>query len=487
MNLNELDKTKVKTLLTDLESEKIERTASTKDTDKFAQAVCAFSNDLSNSGKNGYLLIGVKDDGSLNGLKADDNLLNTLGGLRSDGNILPQPILSVSSFSFSSGDVIVIEVQPSPFPPVRYKGKTWIRVGPRKAVANEMEERILIEKRTSNVSTFDVRPSIGNDISSIHTDIFEEGYLSRAIDSDTLSNDTRAITEKLASLRFYSPNYNLVTNAGLILFGKEVEQNIPGAYIQYVKFDGLSQADEILNEKKFSGNLVTILKELDSFIDFAIITQRPKAVSTLKEKNVFNFPGWAIRELLMNAIMHRDYESNAPIKFYQFTDRIEISNPGGLYGTARPENFPDVNDYRNPVIAEAMKVLGYVNRFNRGIARVQKELSENGNPLAVFDYDKVGSFGVKVLDNFYSEPLTKSSEKGSENAREKTREETREKTREEIIRLVKSNPKITTAELALIIGITNKGIEYHIKKLKEEGILVRVGSTKGGHWKIIEK
>jgi len=478
MKLNGLNKAKVQALLTDLESEKIERTTSTKDTDKFAQAVCAFSNDLSNSHKNGYLLIGVHDDGSLNGLKADDSLLKTLGGLRSDGNILPQPIMFVSSFSFADGDVIAIEVQPSPFPPVRYKGKTWIRVGPRKAVANDMEERILIEKRTSNVSTFDVRPAIGNGISSIHTDIFEKDYLSLAVDPDILSNDTRDIPEKLASLRFFSPNYNLVTNAGLILFGKNVEHNLPGAYIQYVKFDGLTQADDILREKKFSDNLVTILNELDSFLDFAIISQRPKAVSTLKEKNIFNFPRWAIRELLMNAIMHRDYESNAPIKFYQFADRIEISNPGGLYGTARPENFPDVNDYRNPIIAEAMKVLGYVNRFNRGIARVQKELVENGNPLAVFDYNKPGSFSVKVIDNFYSEH----SEKGSE----KTREKIREKTREKIIRLLKENSQITTAELATLTEITEKGIEYHIKKLKDDGILERVGPDKGGHWKIIE-
>lgn len=88
---------------------------------------------------------------------------------------------------------------------------------------------------------------------------------------------------------------------------------------------------------------------------------------------------------MMNAIMHRDYESNAPIKFYHFDDRIEISNAGGLYGKARPENFPDENDYRNPVLAEAMKILGYVNRFNRGIARVQQELAENGNSKARFD------------------------------------------------------------------------------------------------------
>lgn len=73
-------------------------------------------------------------------------------------------------------------------------------------------------------------------------------------------------------------------------------------------------------------------------------------------------------------------------------------NPGGLYGNARPENFPDVNDYRNPVIAEALRVMGYVNKFNRGIARVQKELVENGNGKAAFTVDKVTVFSVNVTN-----------------------------------------------------------------------------------------
>lgn len=73
-------------------------------------------------------------------------------------------------------------------------------------------------------------------------------------------------------------------------------------------------------------------------------------------------------------------------------------NPGGLYGNARPENFPDVNDYRNPVNAEALRVMGYVNKFNRGIARVQKELVENGNGKAAFTVDKVTVFSVNVTN-----------------------------------------------------------------------------------------
>ena len=101
----------------------------------------------------------------------------------------------------------------------------------------------------------------------------------------------------------------------------------------------------------------------------------------------------------MNAVMHRDYRSNTPTKFYQYNDRLEIINPGGLFGNARPENFPDVNDYRNPVIAEALKVLGYVNKFNRGIARVQKELVENGNGMAAFTVNKVTVFSVNVTNS----------------------------------------------------------------------------------------
>ncbi|WP_245988978.1 Fic family protein [Pelobium manganitolerans] len=113
---------------------------------------------------------------------------------------------------------------------------------------------------------------------------------------------------------------------------------------------------------------------------------------------------------MMNAVMHRDYESNTPIRFYEFSNRIEIMNAGGLYGNPRPENFPNVNDYRNPVIAEAMKVLGYVNRFSRGVTRVKETLQENGNGAAKFDFSKITVFDVIVPISkhylSYIDPLT---------------------------------------------------------------------------------
>jgi len=94
--------------------------------------------------------------------------------------------------------------------------------------------------------------------------------------------------------------------------------------------------------------------------------------------------------------MHRNYESNAPVYIYEFSNRIEIINPGGLYGDVNAQNFPFASDYRNIVLAEAMKILKYVNRFNYGIQRAKEELRENGNPEPVFDLTLVTKFKVTV-------------------------------------------------------------------------------------------
>ena len=139
-----------------------------------------------------------------------------------------------------------------------------------------------------------------------------------------------------------------------------------------------------------------MLPQLENFIRDALVTSRPVPISILREQTIFNYPEPALRELLMNACMHRDYQSNMPIRLYQFDNRIEILNAGGLYGEARPENFPNVNDYRNPIVAEAMRGLKYVNMFNRGIQRVKNMLKENGNPAPHFTIDKITAFEVTV-------------------------------------------------------------------------------------------
>lgn len=393
-----MNKNTVRQLIRSKETYRIERTESTTDSAKFCQAICAFSNDLPNSGKPGYLLIGVKDDGCLSGLKATDELLKYFAGLRTDGNILPIPTMSVDHVSFEDGDVIVVKVLPSTEPPVRYKGRCHIRIGPRKDIATRAEENILSEKRLSSIKSFDMMACRESSLDDIDLTVFTRLYLPKAIAEDVLATDNRSIKEQLASLRLFDKTNDCPTNAAVLLFGKNTKYFFPGSYIQHVVFDGLDNSADILNQNEFSGSLLSMLPKLEAFIETSVIQKRPSPVSVLQEKILVNYPQWAIRELLMNAVMHRDYSSNTPTKFYQYSDRLEIVNPGGLYGNARPENFPDVNDYRNPVIAEALRVMGYVNKFNRGIARVQKELIDNGNGKAHFTVDKITVFAVTVTN-----------------------------------------------------------------------------------------
>ena len=385
-------------LLQSDESYRIERTVSTSNMDKFQEAICAFSNDLPGTGKKGYLLIGVKDNGEISGLKVDDDLMKRISGIRSDGNILPLPIMNTEKVETEKGDVLVVEVTPSFTTPVRYRGRTFIRIGPRKDIASADEERILTERNLSHLSTFDVMPCREATLEDIDTEEIKNKYLPQAIDNEVLDNDKRDFKEQMASLRLYNRQYDCPTMAAVVLFGRQPKYFLPGCYIQYVRFEGLTKAGKIINEKEFKGGLATLLPRLDTFLEDAIVMKRPEEVSILREKTITNYPKEALRELLMNACMHRDYQSNTPIRLYQFDDRIEIMNAGGLYGEARPENFPNVNAYRNPIIAEAMKIMKYVNMFNRGVSRVQEYLAENGSQPAVFNIDKLTVFEVVVKD-----------------------------------------------------------------------------------------
>lgn len=387
----------LKALLLDLESDRVERTIAIGKTEKFCEAICAFANDLPGSYQPGYLIIGARDDGSIQGIEVTDQLLQQLSNYGDSGQIVPLPSLTVGKMSFPEGDLVVVEVRPSDMPPVRYRGRVYIRRGSRKAIASEQEERILTEKRTSHARTFDLRPCRGCSRSDLVLDLFHLTYRYAAVAPEIIEENHRDLFLQMASLGFWCIEEECATNAGAILFAQDPLNWFPGAAVQYVRYEGNSLDSEPLEERRFEGDLITVLRELDSFLK-TLFPSRPELVSPLREASKTLYPMPAIRELLMNAVMHRDYESNAAIRFYWFSDRIEIQNAGGLYGSVTRENFPTQNDYRNPKVAEAMKTLGYVNRFGQGIARAQHFLRENGNPPAEFTINEPAFFLVTIKE-----------------------------------------------------------------------------------------
>lgn len=518
-----LNNKEIRALLCDLENDRTERTISTTNTDKFGQAICAFANDLPDHRQSGYLLLGVSDDGQVQGLDVTDELLKNIAAIRTDGNIQPQPSMVVEKVSLDEGDIIVVEVQPAIFPPVRYKGRVWVRVGPRKSVANEADEHRLLERRAANVQTFDSTPCFGASANDLDLQLFKHYYLPKAVPDEVVETDRRSVEEQMQALGFYNLRFGCPTYAGILFFGSNVERFLGGAYVQYVRFKGVGRAGEIMSEHKFAGNLCTVLPELDTFIKATITNRRPIPVSALREENVVDYPHWATRELLMNAVCHRDYTGNGPIQFYQYDNRIEILNPGGLYGKANAENFPRVNDYRNLVVAEGMKVLGFVNRFSRGVLQVEDSLEENGNGLPLFNLGISSAFMVTEYKSRRGEELEKNaieqgfimkqertgSSSNTDTGNQKlTQEELKTDTEgqkltsnepktdmaltfptttiRDVLMLIRQNPKIKYSQMEDNLGITERTIARAIDWLKGNGYINPQRSKVKGVWQLTE-
>ncbi len=386
----------IRAMMTDLESDRVERTTSFRE-DKLGPATCAFSNDFPNHKKAGYILLGVNNNGTINGMGIGDEELQKIGNIKSNGNISPLPSLVVSPvYKIDGGDLVVVEIKPSLYPPVRYQGTCWIRLGPRRGIATETEEKMLTERRASFAKTYDLIPCLGATIDDLSLEYFKLSYLPLAIDKETLTENGRDVKVQLASLRFFDLQHNCPTNAGVLMFGTNPLFFFPSAYIQYIKFKGVDVTTELDFEKRFSGAFITELNHLDSFIKNSIIKEKPVKRDSFQEDKIVNYPYWALRELVMNAIMHRNFDSNAPVYIYEFSDRIEIINPGGLYGDVNASNFPYASDYRNIVIAEAMSKIGFVNKFNYGIQNAKKILIENGNGEPIFDFSLTTKFKVSI-------------------------------------------------------------------------------------------
>jgi ATP-dependent DNA helicase RecG len=372
----------LETLLRDLESDRVERKASVSERDRIRQAICAFANDLPNYQQAGVIFIGANDNGTCANLPITDELLRTLADMRSDGNITPFPTMIVQKKTLSGCELVVIVVEPSDAPPVRFQGRVWIRVGPRRAIATEEEERRLIEKRRSRNLPFDIWPAPPATLDDLDFDLFRRIYLPSSLPAEVLEQNQRPIEFQLTSLRFATVECQpKPTHLGILVVGKDPRQFLPGAYIQFLRFDGTEMTDPIKDQKEIGGPLPDLLRMLDE-IFHAHISVASNITGQSVEIREPDYPIVALQQLARNGVLHRTYEgTNAPVRINWFSDRIEILSPGGPYGQVTRTNFgsPGITDYRNPHLAEAMKNLGYVQRFGEGFGLAYKELQKNGN------------------------------------------------------------------------------------------------------------
>jgi ATP-dependent DNA helicase RecG len=385
--------TQLEGLLLDLESDRVERKESFRGDapTKAREAVCGFANDLPDHGAPGVLFVGARDDATPSGLVITDELLRQLADMKTDGNILPPPTLTVEKRSLAGADLAVVTIWPADSPPVRYKGRIYIRVGPRRAVASAQEERVLNEKRRHRDRPFDVQPVPSATLDDLDTLRFASEYLPAVVAADVLAANDRSEAQQLAATKMIvSADAPVPTVLGLLVIGKTPRSDLPGAYVQFLRIEGTELSDPIIDEEVLDGTLADTIRRLDEKL-VAHNRTRVDLTSAPVEQRAPMYPLAALQQLTRNAVLHRTYEgTHAPVRVTWYDDRIEIISPGGPYGEVTPENFgtPGLADYRNPNVAEALRALGYVQRFGVGLAVARAALRDNGNPAAEFRVDQ---------------------------------------------------------------------------------------------------
>src|SRR5690606_3556782 len=140
------------------------------------------------------------------------------------------------------------------------KGTDWVRVGPRRARANEADERVLSERRAAYARKWDARPCMQAELADLALGLFE-AYKLEAVAKDVLDDNHRSITDQLASLRFLDRHSGRPTHAAILLFAKDVLEFVPGAYVQYVRYAGPDMSSDVERERRFTGDLLAMLRD----------------------------------------------------------------------------------------------------------------------------------------------------------------------------------------------------------------------------------
>jgi len=231
---------------------------------------------------------------------------------------------------------------------------------------------------------FDAHPVPGASLDDLDLERFQREYLPSAISPEALTENRRTREQQLQALRLVHPDRTPTVTA-ILMLGIEPRRWFPGAYVQFLRVDGLHLTDPLLDHQELAGTLVDQLQRIEELVRLHI--RRPATVGGPLRSEIKDYPEEAIRQLVRNAVLHRSYEgTNAPVRMTWFDDRVEIQSPGGPFGQVTRSSFgtPGVADYRNPTLAEALKMLGYVERFGVGIPIARERLAANGNPPPEF-------------------------------------------------------------------------------------------------------
>jgi ATP-dependent DNA helicase RecG len=439
--------------------------------------------------KGGKVLIGVQDNGVAVasftiGKETVQKYLNEIKN-KTQPSIIP----SADIIDYQGKSVIELSVTEFPVKPVAFKGRYFKRVqnANHQLSAVEISDTYMQSMQYS----WDAYPYPKACMASLNKEKIRV-FISKvnAAGRFHLSDNPEEAMQKLRMIRDGVP-----TNAAMILFSKE--NLLYNVHIGRFKTPSMIIADKMIN-----GNLYDVTEEsmqtIIGHLKFAFeITGR-----TTQRTEIPEYPLDAIREMLLNCLIHRDYRSSTDIQIKIFDQKITFFNPGRLYGNITAEELlTDAYQAstRNKQIAEAFYLTHDIEKYGSGFIRIRQAIADY--PTMQFNFCEFGDGFVSEFSYTEQKVSTKDDKNLVENAEISTGKDYSEEQKkgtvkgtvkftdyqQKIMEAAENNPFITGEELVQIVGISLSKIRANIAKLKSKGLLKRIGSDRSGYWQIIDE
>ena len=439
--------------------------------DEYLKWICGFAN-----AGGGVLVIGRNDKGDVTGLPNAHRLLEELPNKVRD---ILGILVTVNLRTKDEKEYLEIEVEAYPNP-ISYKGEYYQRSGSTNQMLKGAALNRFILRRHGRTWDSVPLPGIGvDDLDAATLKTFRRLALkSRRFSKALLNEPDRSLLEKL-----HLTEKQYLTRAAALLFHSDPERFFRGAAIKIGYF--ASESDLRYHDEIQGSLFLQSEKALD-----LLQTKYLKAVigyEGIHRVESLPVPEPALREALLNAIVHRDYAVAAPIQIRVYDNRLTIWNPGAL-----PEDWtlkkllgPHASQPYNPNIANAFFRAGEIETWGRGIERVFATCREARVPEPRIRVEPGDVWFEFPFSPEYLEGITGGGTR--EKTSGKASEKTSEKTSEKILAAIRLDRDVTIAQLAEIAGVTTRTIERNLTKLQAAGRVERVGPDKGGHWVVKER
>lgn len=430
-----------------------------KFTPKIDRDLVAFANT-----KGGVIILGVKDDGKIIGEKLTNKLKAEILDIarNCDPEIVIKSIKQLDK-------VISIEVSEGEEKPYSSSSGFYRRLDAVTQKMTQKEVRLFFRETES----YPFEALVCKDLSQ--KDIMLSKVKTFLKETGASVKVTKAnLSMVLSSLGVMEKNK--INYAGALMFASNIKKYVYHAESILGAFKGKNNT-HIYDRNDVRDDL---LIQFDQAITFLMKHLNIRSeIRGVQRYDIYEIPIDALREAVVNAIVHRDYSVRGTSIYVRvFDDRVEIENPGTLPSGVTVKNLGGSSFRRNPIIADLFHRMGKVERMGSGIKKMRSLMQEAGLKEPVFEA------GFFFRATFYRD--SKYSLKQGMDTVEKTVVNTVEKTVVKIIALIRDNPKITQRELMSVTGLTRRGIEWNLKKLKEDGIICRVGSARSGYWQVVK-